>query len=49
MEFGRLKEFVILTISPEECQTKSFGMNLLLHTIFKFCDTKRLFIKFWLM
>jgi len=33
----------ILTISPEECQTKSFGMNLLLHAIFKFCTTKRLF------
>jgi len=28
----------ILTISLEECQTKSFGMNL-----FKFCTTKRLF------
>jgi len=26
----------ILTISPEECQTKSFGMNLLLHAIFKY-------------
>ena len=26
----------------EECQTKSFGMNLLLHAIVKFCTTKRL-------
>jgi len=34
---------IILTISPEECQTKSFEMNLLLHAIFKFCTTKRLF------
>jgi len=33
----------IRTISLEECQTKSFGMNLLLHAIFKFCTTKRLF------
>ena len=34
----------ILTISPEECQMKSFGKkNLLLHAIFKFCTTKRLF------
>ena len=30
-------------VSLEECQTKSFGMNLLLHAIFKFCTTKRLF------
>ena len=33
----------ILTIYFEECQMKSFGMNLLLHAIFKFCTTKRLF------
>jgi len=33
----------IRTISLEECQTKSFGMNLLLHAIFKFCTTKCLF------
>jgi len=30
-------------MSLEECQTKNFGMNLLLHAIFKFCTTKRLF------
>jgi len=30
-------------MSLEKCQTKSFGMNLLLHAIFKFCTTKRLF------
>ena len=31
----------ILTISPEECQMKSFGKkNLLLQAIFKFCTTK---------
>ena len=39
----RLYLYFILTMSLEECQTKSFGMNLLLHAIFKFCTTKRLF------
>jgi len=34
----------ILTISLVECETKSFGMNLLLHSIFKFCTTKRLLV-----
>ena len=39
----RLYLHFILTMSLEECQTKNFGMNLLLHAIFKFCTTKRLF------
>jgi len=39
----RLYLHFILTMSLEECQTKSFGMNLLLHAILKFCTTKRLF------
>ena len=38
----RLYLHSILTMSLKECQTKSFGMNLLLHAIFKFCTTKRL-------
>ena len=38
----------VLTISPEECHMKSFRKkNLLLHAIFKFCTTKRLFKYFF--
>jgi len=37
----RLYLHFILTMSLEECQTKSFEMNLLLHAIFKFFTTKR--------
>jgi len=33
-------------MSLEECQTKSFVMNLLLHATFKFCTTKRLWKRF---
>jgi len=39
----RLYLHFIQTMSLEECQTKSFGMNLLLHAIFEFCTAKRLF------
>jgi len=42
----RLYLHFILTMSLEEYQTKSFGMNLLLHAIYKFCTTKRLFKHF---